>query len=122
MSKERCEATKQLMKQALKIMQSGACGAGRGVSLAMTYLEDAYLRVDFHMREQGWVDDNGAKQATTPQNMAAASQPASLPRVNTLKPAATIPQLNTGLMSTPVTKTDSQTPRQQDFAEDMDLL
>lgn len=128
MSKERCEATKQLMRQALGILQSEACGKGRGVSLAITYLEDAYLRVDFHMREQGWVDTNGAKQAVSPamnpQAMAAASQQRIVPRVNNLAPAASIPQLKTGLMNTPVAATDpsSNARVRPEHQEDLDLL
>lgn len=118
MSKERCEATKQLMKQALTIMQSGACGQGRGISLATTYLEDAYLRVDFHMREQGWNELTPPIVAPAPQTV--------VPRVNTLKPAASIPQLNTGLMNAPKATMDDTRPRRgrppSGPDSDMDLL
>jgi len=127
MSKERCQATKQLMKQALTIMQSGACGSGRGVSLASTYLEDAYLRVDFHMREQGWNDitpEPLVQAAMLPPNSIMPNP--AMPRVNTLTPAAHIPQLKTGLMNAPKAMADDTKPRRgrppQQDTSDMDLL
>lgn len=116
MSKERCEAVKQLLKQTLGILQSKAAGEGRGVSLAITYIEDAYLRMDYHMRQFGWnvpAVAQPVRVAPTPQQ----------PVRSQLAPAAQIPQLRTGIMDAPATKQPAQNGRDPgEVEEDLSFL
>jgi len=99
MSKERCDAVKAQLKQALQILNSGSCGAGRGVSLAITHIEDAYLRVDFHMRESGWLAGS-----TVPQGNAVEAPGSIMPApvqklpVNPANKLQTVTGVKTGLM------------------------
>lgn len=126
MSKERCEAVKALMRQALDIMDTDkkACGDGRGIRLAVTYLEDAFMRMDFHMRENGWAGDAAPKLNGQSPAAGGPVMVREIPRVNksVLAPAAAIPQLKTGLM-TPAPTTPRATPRDVDeVLEDISLL
>lgn len=98
MSKERCDAVKAQIKQALQILESGTAGAGRGISLAITHLEDAYLRVDYHMRQSGWLAG-----ATVPGNQVEAPgsiMPAPTQKlpVNPANKLQTVTGVKTGLM------------------------
>lgn len=125
MSAERCQAVKQIMKQALTMLQSGSCGQGRGISLATTYLEDAYLRVDFHMREQGWIAaplQQTLPIATSPQTTAPVTKPPSAKPKSNLAPAGHIPRLNTGLMNNGVDVTPRQSRDAADMNADLDIL
>lgn len=130
MSKERCNAVKALMKQSIGILQGGTAGTGRGINLAITYLEDAYLRLDFHMREQGWVGESvplppsnpdvippiPAKSVSPGPGIASYNVPNSKPLpgptippnfiADKLKPAGS--RLSTGLMNNPKPQTDTQ--------------
>lgn len=105
MSKEQCKAVTQLLRQALSTLKSGSCGQGKGVSMAITHCEDAYLRINpFHMGEMGWLDDSiPTPAATTPRNILQAVPPPAMVRNiprSTLRPAPADLRLSTGLMNT----------------------
>lgn len=125
MSKERCQAVKQLMKQALSIMDidKKACGDGKGLRLALTYLEDSYLRMDFHMREMGWLDSQVAANPMPKPSVPDYQLPIpdlNKPRINTLRPAAAIPQLATGLMNPTTAAPDPTAPPRTVQRRDID--
>lgn len=117
MSRERCIATKGLVKQALSILQSNSAGAGRGISLAITHLEDAFMRIDFHMRENGWLNAEAPKPPNLPPGSIMPNSPPTT-RPSTLVPAPPIPQLNTGLMNKPPEPKRSK----EDLMDDISLL
>lgn len=135
MSKGYCSLCKNTIKQALDILESGNAGQGKGISMALTHLEDAVLRIDYHMRQEGWIETpaaaNGAvpvKQQMLPPGSIMPAPTAKInptPRPSTLVPAPTIPKLNTGLMNTiPVPAKRGRPPKSidQDIEEDISLL
>src|SRR6476620_12698352 len=107
MSQAKCTEVKKLLKDVLAIIRSGAIGQGKGVSLADTHIEDAVLRVDYHQRQMGWLNTPGLGDKTTPASTVnpvtripvETMQQKDPAKPSTLKPAANIPTLRTGLMN-----------------------
>lgn len=136
MSRGSCILTKKSLKEAIDIIENGACGKGRSMDLALEYLQNAFMRVDFHMRENGWINPT---VPIPPQSQSVVLPPGSImpnfapqpktqnnnKRPGTLVPAAQIPQLNRGIMNAiPVTPPApvGQNRDVNDVMEDISLL
>lgn len=130
MSKERCQSVKDSLKQVIDTLNSGTCGSvemGFPLAYTMEYVVNAYLRLDQHMRMNGWTADavyrspppanpmdfnpNGTVNAALAESITAA-----FPRVSNLAPAAQIPKLSTGLMNGGMKRNASE------VSEDLGLL
>lgn len=132
MSRGSCILTKKSLKEAIDIIENGACGKGKSMDLALEYLQNAFMRIDFHMRENGWINPT---VPIPPQVQSQVFAPGSImpsppPKPNgkrpgTLVPAAQIPQLNRGIMNAiPVTPPApvGQDRDVNDVMEDISLL
>jgi len=85
MSKERCDAVKAQLKGALAILNAGTCGTGKGVSQCVTFIEQGFMWLDYHMRQNQWM---GVSQAPATQPTATVVGNAVMP------PGSIMPRLD----------------------------
>lgn len=124
MSKEKCEEVRSTIVELITEINTGSLGAGKGVNKAIDHLEDAHMRLRYHMNQMGWL------KAPVAGTNVPVTKPVVAPKT-ALRPATGI---RTGLMNpqnaTPASNeppaqksvTNSRAPRSRAAPSDMSLL